>query len=553
MDINELIQLAFKYRQQGNFLQAESTFKEILEIDPSNFHILNYLGNVLQDLKKYDEAIDCYQKAIQINPIFAASYYHLGSTFEEINQYEVAIFYYQEAIKYDPNFCGSYNNLGNIFKRLNQEDKSIQYFEKAIKINPKFWGSYYNLAELLQNKGHINEAIFLYKKALQINPTHIASLNNLGKCLKDKGRIDDAIDCYQKAIQIQPDHAMSFFNLGVCYEKKFEFDSALFNYKIAIQFQPDYVEAHFNLALLLLLLGNYGEGLKEYEWRLKLKDTIFFQRKFTHPRWQTSNIGRYTILVYAEQGLGDVIQFIRYIPYVAKAVSYVIIECPNSLKSLLKNIEGVNKVISHGEEIPNFDFQCPIASLPFLFNTTLNNIPAEIPYIYVNPKLIIEWRNKLQNNSLKFKIGLVWAGNPKHQNDKNRSIPLSLFSPLFELSNIDFYSLQKGKGSEQIKHLELGSNLIDLTDDINDFLDTAALIENLDLVITVDTAVAHLAGALGKPVWTLLPFLPDWRWMLNRDDSPWYPTMRLFRQPSYGDWKSVIEKVKKELEKLLQD
>jgi hypothetical protein len=254
-------------------------------------------------------------------------------------------------------------------------------------------------------------------------------------------------------------------------------------------------------------------------------------------------------LLHAEQGLGDVIQFVRYIPYVAQLGTKVIIECHKELKSLLKNVEGIQQVISQGEELPSFDVHCPIASLPLIFNTIQDNIPTNIPYIYVESMSVNKWKNKLENDNSKLNIGLVWAGNPKHKNDRNRSIPLSGFLPLMKFTNITFYSLQKGTASEQSKNLPIRMKLVDLTKEINDFADTAALIENLDLVITVDTAVAHLTGALGKPVWVLLPFAPDWRWMLNREDSPWYPTIRLFRQPSLGDWDSVISRITKELQK----
>jgi tetratricopeptide (TPR) repeat protein len=517
MDINGLIQLASQYHQQENFQQAEIIYKEILRLNPSDFHILNYLGNVIQDLHRYDEATSCYQKAIQIQQSYAGSYFNLGSVFEELGQTDKAIYYYQEAIKYDPQFVGSYNNLGNVYRKIGQEDKAIPYFEKAIGVNPNFWGSYYNLGEVFQNKGQIDEAISLFQKALQLNPKHIASLNNLGNCLKEKGLFNEAIICCQTAIQIQ----------------------------------PDYAEPRFNRSLLLLLLGNYVEGLKEYEWRWKIKDSFSYQRKFSQPLWQRTDIRGLTILLHAEQGLGDVIQFIRYAPYVAQLGAKVIVECHKELKSLLKNVEGIQQVISQGEELLPFDVHCPIASLPLIFKTNPKNIPAKIPYIQLDSILVKTWQNKLRSDHSKLNIGFVWAGNPKHNNDRNHSIPFSYFLALEKFTDITFYSLQKGKASEQSKNLSVGIKFVDLTEELNDFSDTAALIENLDLVITVDTSVAHLTGALGKPVWTLLPFAPDWRWMLDREDSPWYPTMRLFRQPAPGDWKSVMEKVSEELQKLV--
>jgi hypothetical protein len=252
-------------------------------------------------------------------------------------------------------------------------------------------------------------------------------------------------------------------------------------------------------------------------------------------------------LIYTEQGLGDAIQFIRYIPLVVQRGAKLIVECRKELASLFRNVSGVKQVIKAGEQLPAFDVYCPLLSLPLRFNTTLKTIPADIPYIKADAVLFQKWKNRLSDDNPKLKVGLVWAGRPTFKLSHLKECPLRMFSPLAQIKDITFYSLQKGNGSEQAKNPPEGMNLIDYTDEIQDFSDTAALIENLDLVISVDTSVAHLAGAMGKPVWTLLPFSPDWRWMLKREDSPWYPTMRLFRQPSHGDWKPVIERVKKEL------
>jgi hypothetical protein len=280
------------------------------------------------------------------------------------------------------------------------------------------------------------------------------------------------------------------------------------------------------MALALLLAGNFRDGWREYEWRWETY-LASSKRNFSQPLWDGYDIKGRTILLYDEAGFGDTIQFIRYAPLVAQY--------------------GIQQIVGRGEELPKFDVHCPLSSLPLIFDTRLESIPTKIPYIYVEPKLIQKWRNKVQHDEFKTKIGLVWAGR------SISSCSLETFSTIAQIDNITFYSLQKGEAKKQAKNPPKGMSFIDLTEDINDFSDTAALIENLDLIITVDTAVAHLAGALGKSVWTLLPFVPDWRWMLNRDDSPWYPTMRLFRQPSLGDWESVIDKIKDELLKLLMN
>ena len=302
---------------------------------------------------------------------------------------------------------------------------------------------------------------------------------------------------------------------------------------------PDNAVFHWNLSLALLLSGNFEEGWKEYEWRQKVKD--FPNRIVSQPLWDGSDIAGQTILLQAEQGYGDTIQFIRYASMVAQRGANVIVSCQNELTSLLKKVDGIHHVAGYHEPIPEFDVYCPLLSLPLIFHTTVESIPAHVPYIKPEPSLFQHWRAKIQNHVSRLKIGLVWAGR------EQRSCPLELFTPLAEIHYSTFYSLQKGEAAEQAKNPPEGMKLIDYTEDIHDFSDTAAFIENLDLVISVDTAVAHLAGALGKPVWTLLPFVPDWRWLLNRDDSPWYPTMRLFRQPSPGDWESVIARIAQDL------
>ncbi len=351
-----------------------------------------------------------------------------------------------------------------------------------------------------------------FQNALQKKPDFVDVYNKIGFILQNKGLIEEAIKYFQKGLEIEPDN----------------------------------IDSHFNLAFPFLLLGNFEQGWKEYEWRRKLTD--FSRREFSQQSWDSSDISGKTILLYAEQGFGDTIQFIRYVPLVAKKVTKIIIECQQQLISLFQNIEGIQQIIAYGEQLPLFDIYCPLLSLPLIFRTTIDTIPAEIPYIKVDEVLLQKWKDKTKEHKSEFKVGLSWAGNPKHKNDRNRSFPLETFAPLVKFDNIVFYSLQKGKGSKQAKNPPHGMKLIDYTDEIIDFSDTAALIMNLDLVISADTAVAHLAGALGKPVWTLLPFVPDWRWMLNREDSPWYPTMRLFRQPATGDWKSVIVNVMNKLE-----
>jgi Flp pilus assembly protein TadD len=478
-------------------------------------------------------------KALQL----ACKYYQAGNLQESGNLYK-------KILKANPYNIDALHFLGVIYYQLGDYNNAIKYLKKEIQITPSNAGAYNDLGIIFQEEGRIDEAIKYYQKALHLNPDLAEAHSNLGTAFKEKDNFDEAIICYQKALQKKPYFADVYNNLGVVLQNKGQFEEAIQYFQKALQIEPDHAKSHWSLSFSLLLLGNFDQGLKEYEWRWKTKDFVTQQRRYSRSLWDGSDISGKSILIYPEQGIGDIIQFIRYIPLVAQRGAKVFFECPKELVSLLKNLRGMEQMIIFGENLPEFDIYCPLLSLPLIFKTTLNSIPAEIPYIKVDSSLMQKWKEKFYYNNYEFKVGLAWTGNPKNIRDHYRSISLEIFKPLAQCDNVIFYSLQKGKAAEQAKNPPEGMKLIDYTDEINDFSDTAALIENLDLVISVDTAVAHLAGAMGKPVWTLIPFsLPDWRWMLDREDSPWYPTMRLFRQPSYGDWKSVIEQVKEELKK----
>jgi tetratricopeptide (TPR) repeat protein len=435
---------------------------------------------------------------------------------------------------------------GIAFQDKGQIDEAIKCYQKAIELNKNSASAFYNLGVAFQEKGQIDKAILYYEIAIGQNQGFSEAHYNLGIAYKEKNLFDEAIICFRRVLQLKPDNAAAYYNFGNIFVAKGQFNDALQYYQKAIEINPNYAEANWNIALINLLLGNFKEGWKGYEWRWELKDVVD-KRQFSQPLWDGSDIKEQTVLLYAEQGFGDTIQFIRYAPLVTQRGAKVIVECQKELLPLLQNVEGIHRIIEHGEELPDFDLHCPILSLPGIFGTTLTNIPAIIPYIPADPSLIQEWHNKIASNNSQYNVGLVWSGDPSFKDSHLKSCSLKSFSPLAQAVNITFYSLQKGDASGQAINIPEGMKLIDYTDKINDFSDTAAIIKNLDLIISIDTAVAHLAGALGKPVWTLLPFIPDWRWMLNRNDSPWYPTMRLFRQPSRGDWASVIAVITKEL------
>jgi hypothetical protein len=396
-------------------------------------------------------------------------------------------------------------------------------------------------------QGRVHEEMMCYQKAIQLNPRSAEAFFNLGHAFFEQEQFDKALACYQKVIQLDPNSALAYMNLGLVVTIRGDYHEAVAAYEKAIQLNPENPEAHWNMANVLLLTANFTRGWKEYVWLWKTKDYMKRRRDFSQPSWNGSDIRGRTILLYAEYGFGDTIQFIRFAPLVAECGATVIVECQRELASLLHHSEGMQKVIPCGEQLPEFDTHCSLMMLPVLFDTAVDNIPNKMPYLTANPLLVEKWRKRLAHDNSKFKTGLVWSG----VSARKKFCSLETFAPFAALQGISYYSLQKGEAVKEVKNTPEGMQLYDYTNEMTDFSETAALIENLDLVISIDTSVAHLAGALGKPVWTLLPFVPDWRWMLNREDSPWYPTMRLFRQPALGDWKSVITDIADTLYKKL--
>jgi tetratricopeptide (TPR) repeat protein len=588
MDIHKAIQSAFENHRKGNFRQAEDLYKKILEKQPENPDILHMLGLLLCQSADYDaavhhirkalqfgpadvagaychlgialhgnglldEAITSYEKALQFNPSFAEAYCNLGYVLQERGLIDEAIPYYQRALQCNASLVEAHGNLGYALIKKGLLDESIRLSRKAIELNPYYATAYCNLGLALKGKGQFDEAILWYQKAIELNPNFAQAYCNLGTVLQEKGRCGEAYACYQKAIELNPRFAAVHNNIGLLLQGQGRFHEAISSYQKAIDLKQDFADAHWNKAFALLLTGNYREGWKEYEWRWKTKDFVPHYREFRKPLWSGGDIKGRTLLLHAEQGLGDTIQFVRYIPLVAHYGAKVIFECYRELQSLLENIQGICQVIVKGERIPDFDIHCPLLSLPLVFDTTIETIPLKIPYIPIDPVYVQKWRNKVHQRSSVVKIGLVWSGNPKYGKDQYRSLPPGVFSSLANMDEVLFYSLQKGVAGAQVEELAREIKIIDCTEDIHNFSDTAGLIEHLDLIISVDTAVAHLAGAMGKPVWTLLPFSPDWRWMLDREDSPWYPTMRLFRQPAPGDWGSVMERVAAELKRFIKE
>ena len=425
-----------------------------------------------------------------------------------------------------------YHREGNL-------DYAKYVYQHVLGIDPQNADALHLLGVSVYQSEQYDIAINLITQAIQIDSTKPLFFTNLGNAFQKQGKLEKSVQVYQKAIQIQPDYAEAYFNLGNSLREQGKLKESTQALQKAIQIQPDYADAHFNLAMLLLLQGQFVEGWEKYEWRWD-SSLQSQKRNFKRPLWDGTSLSGKSILIYAEQGFGDSIQFARYIDLFPDTAT-IIVACQPELKSLLKSIDRIGTLVTKGEDIPNFDFHAPIVSLPHIFGTVLETIPAKIPYLYPDKNSDFEI---LSDDERDLKVGITWAGSPTHINDRNRSISLNDFKCLLDIEGCEFFSLQVGEHHRDIKQCGYSRIIKDLGKQFTNFHHTASVILQLDLVISVDTAVAHLAGALGKPVWTLLPFVPDWRWMLNRSDSPWYPSMTLFRQRKRGDWHSVFQEIR---------
>jgi Flp pilus assembly protein TadD len=472
---------------------------------------LNHRGVTLRRLNRMDEAIVCYRRAIALQPDLAEAHHNLGNALADQNQLDDAVLCYRRAIALRPDWSEAHNHLGTVLLAQGNAQQALACHRTALALRAGDPRTLCYLGDALAYQGALDAAIDSYRQSLSIDPTDHETHNNLGNALLDARRLDEAIACYRQALSLR----------------------------------PDLLAIRSNLSKALLTQGNLLEGFAEQEsrWCVAANPTGALPPDV----WDGRDVRGKTVLIHTEQGFGDTIQFIRYAPLLAARGARVVIECQPQLQRLLQAMPGVDGVLGRGQQLPPFDFRALLMSLPANFKTTLETIPAQVPYLRAPNELTQRWRQRLAEDRQCLKVGLAWAGNPRQKNDHNRSMQLSMLAPLARVPGARFYSLQTGDAARQLNECGGALRLVDCAPELFDFAQTAALIENLDLVISVDTAVAHLAGALGRPVWTLLAFAADWRWLLHRADNPWYPTMRLFRQRSWGDWTPVVERVLTEL------
>jgi tetratricopeptide (TPR) repeat protein len=540
--------LAEVLREQNQFEQAIASYQQAITQRPDYAEAYYKLAFTFGLQGKLEEAIAHYREALFLKPDYSNAYNNLAVALAEQGNLEEAIAYYQGAISLDPAYANAHNNLAVTLAKLGKTEDAIAHYQQALSLTPDYAEAHTNLAVALGKQGKLEEASNHYQEALNLNPSSAEAHSKLAFALGQEGKLDDAIAHYEKALTLEPKCVATVHSdMGFALQSQGKITEAIASHQHAVTLRPDYAEGHLKLSMGLLLSGDLKNGFAEYEWRWQTQELAQKNARisFSEPLWDGSDLEGSTILIYPEQGLGDTIQFIRYAALVQQRGGKVMFECPQPLWRLFSNVTSIDRLVAPRSALPDYQVRIPLMSLPHLLGTTLETVPAQEPYLASSTPT--ESQLELDKDTT-LRVGLVWACKPNHPTYYRRSCPLSYFLPLLEIPGITFYSLQKEVSPSDSEFVQLYPGRIqDLSPLLADFAQTAAMIAQLDLVITVDTAVAHLAGAMGKPVWILLPFAPDWRWMLDRLDSPWYPTMRLFRQSEFGQWDEVLAQVAESL------
>ena len=571
---------------EGKKIDALNANNQAVNLSPKDFEAQNNLGNSLKALGKFNEAVNSYKNSISLKPDYAGAYYNLAICLQKLGKFEESKINYEKFISLKSDYTEAYFNLGNVLQELNEYKQAVVNYKNAIYLKPNYTEAYNNLGIVLRNLGRLEESEKNYNKAIKLNPNYAEAYNNLGLTKQELGKLEEAKTCFEKVISIKSDFDNAHYNLGLTLEKleKFneskesyenaiklnsndadyynnlamvlqelgEIEESERNYKKAIKLNAYHVDANFNLSMLLNLKGELKKGFSLYKWRYH-ETKKFVKAPKKEFIWNgIDSIKNKNFLVYEEQGIGDIIQFYRYLNLLELKGANIIFKVKSSLHRLFKNSNSNIEITENLPKEGKINFECPLLSLPNIFKTEINSIPNSIPYLKAESKTVKKWAKKL--NTDKFKIGICWQGSKK-KIDRGRSFPLSLFKDISKLNGVELISLYKGEEENQISNIDF--NLTTLGKDFdsgnNAFIDTAGVMMNCDLIITSDTVIAHLGGALGCPVWVALKYIPDWRWMLDRKDSPWYPTMKLYRQKNLNNWDFVFKLIKEDLVKILKN
>lgn len=531
-----LLSKAFALHQGGRYAEAGPLYKTVLQMEPRQVDALHLLGLLCCDTGNDESAVRWIGQALAINPGFSAAHVNLGLALRRLGRHEEALASYDRAIAIVPDVVEAHFNRGNLLRDMGRTQDAFDSFLRVLQFQPMYADALNNCGSILWKAEKHMESIGYFDRVLAIEPGHIDAQVNKASALEKLGELDEALKIYDRVLEIEPEHVPALVNRGVILEEKGLIPQALEHYLHAQRLSPDYADAHWNEALCRLKVGEYEAGWEKYEWRWKELRKRWI-RDFKQPQWQGEPLSGRTILLHAEQGFGDTLQFCRYAKLVADLGARVVLEVQDTLVSLLSSLAGVSQVVARGSELPEFDVHCPLLSLPRLLRTRVEQIPGSSAYLSVPQKTLQKWQRLIPASGRR-RIGLVWSTTTQG----NKNLPVSMLEGLIHES-ADYFCIQKGVCDDDRYYLGQFQNIFVHDVDLEDFSDTAALVACMDIIVSIDTSVAHLAGALGKPVWIMLPFAADWRWMIGRHDCPWYETARLFRQAVPNDWVSVVDHI----------
>jgi tetratricopeptide (TPR) repeat protein len=584
-DLQAWLDLAVEQHQAGDLPLAEPLYRKILHANPGHLDAMYLLGTLLlqkgdaaaaiellelllqaredvadvhnnlgiayNSLGRWEDAARAFHRALKVRPGYEQACFNLASLLEQRELFEQAEHYYRQAVELNPHDPQTIFNLAHVLKAQRRWDDAEDCYVKLLSLRPGDIEALINLGFVLVKQERLQAAIDTYQQVLAQDPNYAEVHNNLSYIFERQGQLEDAVERALRALRIKPDYPEGFNNLGSALRSQRRLEEACDAYQRAIALRPKFALAEFNLGTTRLLAGNFPDGWPGYEQRALTLEAP--PRQFATPRWDGQPLPGGNLLIYADQGFGDAVQFVRYLPQVKQTSgARVVFECQPELRRLFTGLPGIDELVVEGEPLPACEAHCALLSLPALFGTTVETIPAAASYLRADPELGRAWGEKLRAvESARLKVGIVWQGNTEQARDVLRSCRAAEFAPLAAVPGVALISLQNGASAiRQLSGLPSGMQVLELGSQFVDFADAAAAMSHLDLIITVDTAAAHLAGALGKPVWTLLAYTADWRWLLGRNDSPWYPSMRLFRQRVWGEWDGVFEEVAARLREL---
>jgi Tfp pilus assembly protein PilF len=526
----------------GDYQIAERAYLAATRVDPSRAQAWHALGLARARQGLHTAAMEAYETAIRLQPDFAQAHNNLGRSLEYMGRMDDAQSSYERCLQIRPDLVQTHVNLGHLLLRRDQHAEAEKALWHALELNPNFAPAHHLRGCIDSATGRLDDAVSALERAEQLDPQSWEIAEKLGCTLWTLGRFEEAQPAFERALAIWPDNSLTLGNLALVLADLGRFDESLARFDRSLSIDRTNHEFHRTRALVWLLHGDYARGWPEFEWRFGCAGLP--ARPFPRPLWNGAPLGGRTIMIHCEQGLGDTFQFLRYLPLVKERGGRVVLVCQPAIKAFLSPMGLADTVVAQGESIPAFDCHAPLLSLPRIFGTRVDTIPASVPYIRPDPSAIARWRNRLAPMT-GFKVGIAWQGSSKYRKDRERSFPLHHFTSMAALPTVQLISLQKGSGREQLAEAQSALAILDFTDELDEatgpFCDTAALMTSLDLVITPDTVHAHLAGALGVRTWVALSQVPHWPWLLNRTDSPWYPSARVFRQPDRGDWNAVFQ------------